>query len=82
MNKKLVLKTILLFFVLCIKLNAQISTREIPISFNYNLSNELIPTLIMPAINLEQLQIEDEAEELLGITTSTLQKKVNLFFNL
>jgi hypothetical protein len=43
---KLILKTFFALFVLCLQLNAQISTREVPVGFKYNFSKELMPAFV------------------------------------
>jgi len=66
MNNKIALKILVLSLLVCCQLNAQLSTREVPVSFKYNLTNE-IPTISMPAINIEELLAEDEIEAQQGI---------------
>ena len=54
-------------FVFCSQANAQISTREVPIGFKYDIGREQMPVIVMPAIDTMKLQAEDKEEELLGI---------------
>ena len=54
-------------FGLCLQLNAQLSTREVPVGFKYDFGKEIIPIIVMPAIDTIKLQEEDKIEEELGI---------------
>ena len=54
-------------FLLCLKLNAQLSTNEIPVGFQYNLDTTIIPVVVMPAIDTAILFAEDEIDEQQGI---------------
>jgi hypothetical protein len=67
MNKKIVIKIFLGLFLISLPLNAQLSTREVPIGFEYDFSKELMPIVVMPPIDLAELQKEDEKEESLGV---------------
>jgi len=77
MIKKLVLKTFFALFVLSFQMNAQISTREIPVGYNYNFGSELMPIIVMPPINLEELQIEDKPSNSFFFTIISTKTTIN-----
>ena len=60
---KIALKIFGCLFVFCFQANAQISTREVPVGFKHDFSRARISEIIMPAIDIIQLQTEDEKEE-------------------
>ena len=48
MNSKATLKILALLLLMCVQLNAQLSTKEVPVGFKHNF--ESIPTIITPKI--------------------------------
>ena len=57
----------LFVFLFCLQASAQISTKEVPVGFKFNLSREQISEIVMPAIDIIKLQEDDEKEEDLGL---------------
>ena len=60
------LKIFLALFVFCLQINAQISTREEPLGFKHNFSRQQKTEIVMPAVDVDKLQAEDEKNEEFG----------------
>jgi len=65
--KSTIISITLLLSLISYQATAQLSTREVPIDFRHNFSTELLPTIIMPSVDVENLLAEDEINEQLGM---------------
>jgi len=65
--KNVVSKIYFLLFALCLQVFAQLSTHEIPVGFKYNYGKEVLPIMVMPAIDTVKLKKEDVSKERFGI---------------
>jgi hypothetical protein len=64
---KFALSIVLGLFLFCIEINAQISTREIPIGIEKDFGKGKVPVIVMTDIDLVKLQAEDEMEKEMGL---------------
>ncbi|MDR3012089.1 MAG: hypothetical protein LBU70_02625, partial [Chitinispirillales bacterium] len=55
---RLTLITHFLSILICLQINAQLSTNEIPIGFRYDFGRGAIPTVTMPAVDVAMLKEE------------------------